>query len=205
MTYEAGTRNAPLADLLGIAAAHAVPMVRGTADEDLAAPTPCAEYDVRGLLDHLFRVVENFTLLAAKQPSDFAGPDPERLAEPDWRARFETETGKLVAAWAEPGAEEGTTGAMDMPARTVGAMVLLDLTVHIWDLARATGRSFEPDATVVAELTGEVARMAPTARKMGVFGPEVPLPEAAGDPAADPTPFERLLALTGRDPRVKAA
>ncbi|MEV6332148.1 TIGR03086 family metal-binding protein [Streptomyces sp. NPDC051909] len=200
MTYEAATRT-PVADLLGIAAAHAVPMVRGTADEVLDAPTPCAEYDVRGLLDHLFRVVENFTLLAAKQPSDFAGPDPQRLAEPDWRARFGTETGKLVAAWAAPGAEEGTTGAMDLPARTVGTMVLLDLTVHIWDLARATGRPFEPDTRVVAELAGEVARMAPTARKMGVFGPEVRLPEDGSSPTA-PTPFERLLALTGRDPRV---
>ncbi|MFF6778629.1 TIGR03086 family metal-binding protein [Streptomyces sp. NPDC012637] len=199
MTYDdRQQQDHRIAALLGSAAALAVPLVRATTDEELGAPTPCADYDVRGLLDHLFRVVENFRLLAAKQPSDFSGADPERLADPEWRTRFEEETGRLVAAWAEPGAEEGTTGAMDMPARTVGAMVLLDLTVHVWDLARATGRAYEPDPVVVTVLAGEVARMAPMAREMGVFGAEVELPEGA-------SPFERLLAVTGRDPRIWAA
>ncbi|MEV5974226.1 TIGR03086 family metal-binding protein [Streptomyces sp. NPDC051921] len=185
-----------IADLLDTAAARAVPLVRDTPDDGLGAPTPCAAYDVRGLLNHLTHVIVNFQLLAAKQPSDFTG-EPDYLAGPDWRARFEDETAKLVAAWAEPGAEEGTTGAMDLPARTVAAMVLLDLTVHAWDLARATGRPFEPDPVVVAELTGEVERMAPTARTMGVFGEAVELP-------VDAPAFERLLAMTGRDPRAWA-
>ncbi|MBT2441684.1 TIGR03086 family protein [Streptomyces sp. ISL-36] len=186
----------PLSELLGTAAAQAAPVVRGIADEDLGAPTPCAEYDVRDLLNHLFHVVVNFQALAAKQPSDFS-VTPDYLRDADWRTRFETETGKLVEAWAAPGAEEGTTGAMNMPARTVGSMALLDLTVHIWDLARATGRSFEPDPAVVEGLAEEVDRMAPTARKMYVFGEAVELPE-------DASPFERLLATTGRDPRAWA-
>ncbi|MFI8966742.1 TIGR03086 family metal-binding protein [Streptomyces sp. NPDC053493] len=186
-----------LADLLGIAAAYAVPLVRDTTDDRLDAPTPCADYDVRGLLNHLFHVVVNFQLLAARQQPDFS-VTPDYLAEPDWRARFEKETARLVAAWAEPGADEGTAGAMNLPARTVGAMVLLDLTVHAWDLARATGRAFEPDPVVVAELAGEVAGMAPMARKMNVFGEAVELP-------ADAPAFARLLAATGRDPREWAA
>ncbi|MFI8828403.1 TIGR03086 family metal-binding protein [Streptomyces sp. NPDC053431] len=186
-----------IADLLDTAAAHAVPLVRDTADDVLDAPTPCAAYDVRGLLNHLTHVIVNFQLLAAKQPSDFSG-EPDYLAAPDWRARFEKETAKLVAAWAAPGADEGTTGAMDLPARTVASMVLLDLTVHAWDLSRATGRAFAPDPAVVAELTEEVERMAPTARKMGVFGEPVALP-------ADAPAFDRLLATTGRDPREWAA
>ncbi|MFJ9581742.1 TIGR03086 family metal-binding protein [Streptomyces sp. NPDC101191] len=185
-----------IADLLANAAVRAVPLVRDTADDDLGAPTPCADYDVRGLLNHLTHVIVNFQLLAAKQPSDFSGR-PDYLADPDWRARFEKETAQLVAAWAEPGADEGTTGAMDMPARTVASMVLLDLTVHAWDLARATGRTFAPDPVVVTELAGEVERMAPMARTMGVFGEPVELP-------ADAPAFERLLAVTGRDPRAWA-
>lgn len=75
-------------------------------------------------------------------------------------------------------------------------MVLLDLTVHAWDLARATGRSFEPDPAVVAGLAEEVERMAPMARQAGVFGEAV-------EPPADATAFERLLATTGRDPRTR--
>ncbi|MYV72304.1 TIGR03086 family protein, partial [Streptomyces sp. SID2131] len=86
------------------------------------------------------------------------------------------------------------SGALGLPARTVGCMVLLDLTVHVWDLARATGRTFAPDPAVVAGLAGEVEGMAPMARKTGVFGDAVDLP-------GDATAFERLLATTGRDPR----
>ncbi|MFJ9431722.1 TIGR03086 family metal-binding protein [Streptomyces sp. NPDC101490] len=179
--------------LLRTAAAHAVPLVRDTPDTALGAPTPCAEYDVRALLNHLFDVVVNFQALAAKRSADFSGA-PDRLADADWRDRFEDETGKLVDAWSAPGADEGTTGSLGLPARTVGCMVLLDLTVHAWDLARATGRRFEPDPAVVEGLAEEVEGMAPMARKAGVFGEAV-------EPPADATAFERLLATTGRAPR----
>ncbi|MFD3533561.1 TIGR03086 family metal-binding protein [Streptomyces sp. NPDC058664] len=186
-----------IGDLLRTAAAQATPLVRDTVDASLGLPTPCAEYDVRALLNHLFDVVVNFRALAAKQPADFSHT-PDRLAEADWRERFGAETGKLVEAWSAPGAEEGTSGAMGLPARTVGSMVLLDLTVHAWDLARATGRSFAPDPAVVAGLVEEVEGMAPMARSMKVFGDAVDLP-------GDATVFERLLATTGRDPRDRAA
>ncbi|MFE0652240.1 TIGR03086 family metal-binding protein [Streptomyces sp. NPDC059534] len=190
------TNQAPprIADLLHTAAAQAAPLVEGIDDASLGAPTPCSAYDVRALLNHLFAVVVNFQALAAKQDADFS-ETPDRVGEDGWRDRFGAEAGKLVAAWAAPGAEEGTTGAMGLPARTVGSMVLLDLTVHAWDLARATGRAFEPDPAVVAGLVDEVERMAPMARKMSVFAEAVELSEGA-------TAFERLLATTGRDPRV---
>lgn len=182
-----------IGELLALARERAVPVVRGIGDEALAAPTPCAEFDVRALVGHLFQVVVQFQRLAAKEASDFGGT-PDVVAEgPDWRERLVAETDRLVTAWSEPGAEEGRTGGMDMPARLVGAMALLDLTVHGWDLARATGQG-DPgaDEAVVAELTAAVAELAPTARKMGVFGE--PVAERAGASA-----FERLLARTGRD------
>ncbi|MFE0336612.1 TIGR03086 family metal-binding protein [Streptomyces sp. NPDC058955] len=191
----AGRGGGPLGALLRAAAAGAVPLVAATDDSALGSSTPCSEYDVRDLLNHLFAVVVQFQALAAKGGADFS-TTPDRLAEPDWRERFAVETGKLVEAWAAPGAEEGTSGAMGMPARTVGAMALLDLTVHAWDLARATGREFEPDPEVVAGLVDEVEEMAPMARKMNVFGDAVELQAGA-------SVFERLLATTGRDPRVR--
>lgn len=189
-----------ISDLLDAAAAHAVPVLRGIASDEklLGARTPCAEYDVRALVNHLYLVVVQFQALAAKRDADFS-VSPDYVAEGGgaWADGFEAETRKLVAAWAEPGAEEGSSGAMGLPARTVGSMALLDLTVHAWDLARATGRPFEPDPAVVDGLAAEVERMAPMARKMNVFGEAV----VAGDSA---TAFERLLAVTGRDVRVWA-
>ncbi|GAA3223637.1 hypothetical protein GCM10020256_31950 [Streptomyces thermocoprophilus] len=144
---------------------------------------------MRGLANHLFHVVVEFQKLAARQDADFTST-PSRVAPGgDWRERFAQETDKLVAAWSVPGAEDGTTGAWQLPARLVGSMALLDLVVHGWDLARATGRTYPVDeelAPVVEELEGAVARLAPTGRSTGAFGEAVPVPEGA--PA-----FERLL------------
>ncbi|MEV6653343.1 TIGR03086 family metal-binding protein [Streptomyces sp. NPDC051219] len=180
-----------ISDLLEAAAAHAEPVVRGVEDKQLGKRTPCADYDVRDLLNHLFHVVVGFQALAARKEADFSHT-PDYL-EGDWRGRFAAETGLLAEAWAVPGAEEGTTGTMNLPARTVGSMVLLDLTVHVWDLARATGQDFTPDEEGVRALGALVAEMGPTARRMKVFGEPCPMPDGA-------TPFEELLASTGRDP-----
>lgn len=184
-----------ISHLLEAAAERSVPVVLGINDDRLADPTPCARYDVRELADHLFQVVVNFQALAAKKDADFSAA-PDHVGHGDWRATFAAETAALVRAWAAPGAEEGTTGAMGLPAATVGRMVLGDLTVHAWDLARATGQEYTPDPVVVADLLGTFAALAPTARRMGAFGEEFPLPDGgAGAPE-----FDRLLALTGRDP-----
>lgn len=192
-------RTYGIGELLGMARERAVPVLRGIPDTALSAPTPCAEYDVKALVDHLFQVIVQFQRLAVKEASDF-GETPERVAgSPEWRERLADEADRLVAAWSTPGAEEGTTGAMNMPARLVGSMALLDLTVHVWDLAMATGQADPgPDEAIVAELSGAVDELAPTARKMGVFGE--PVPEAEGA-----STFERLLARTGRDPYGKTA
>ncbi|AXG78451.1 TIGR03086 family metal-binding protein [Streptomyces paludis] len=181
-----------LSELLAVAGDRTVAVVRGITDEQLAAATPCGEYDVDALVGHLLQVVENFQELARKRDADF-GTAPERLTG-EWRDRFAAETVRLVAAWAAPDAEEGMSGAMGLPARTVGAMALGDLTVHGWDLARATGQPYEPDAAVVAAVGAEFAALAPMARSMGVFGEPVAVAEGAG-------PFAELLGLTGRDPR----
>ncbi|BFP54406.1 TIGR03086 family metal-binding protein [Streptomyces griseus] len=180
-----------ISELLEVAAARALPVVRGIDESRLGDRTPCAEYDVRALLNHLFLVVVNFQALAAREEVDF-GREPEFVTG-DWRARFAEETDRLVAAWDAPGAEDGTTGQMGLPARTVGLMVLGDLTVHAWDLARATGTDFEPDRSVLDEVGPGLAAMAPQARAMKMFGEPFPVGEGA-------SAFERLLAVTGRDP-----
>ncbi|MFJ6791220.1 TIGR03086 family metal-binding protein [Streptomyces angustmyceticus] len=184
----------PISALLDAAAAASLPVLRGVREDQLGLPTPCAEYDVRALLNHLFQVVVAFQELAAKKDVDF-NTTPDRLGAygARWPDRFAEEAARLVAAWAAPGAEEGLTGGMNLPARTVGAMVLLDLTVHAWDLARATGLPYAPAPGCVAELRALVAQMAPTARKMNVFADPLPLPPGASD-------LDALLAETGRDP-----
>jgi uncharacterized protein (TIGR03086 family) len=181
-----------LPELLDGAARRAHPVVRGVEESKLGAPTPCDEYDVRDLLNHLFHVVVSFQALAAKETADFT-TTPDYLGGADWRSRFEEETARLVRAWSDPEALEGTSQGMGLPQRTVGEMVLGDLTVHSWDLARATGQDFAPYEPSLPVLNEGLSALAPTARKMKVFGEPFPVADGA-------TPFEQVLAVTGRDP-----
>lgn len=180
-----------ISDLLDAAAGRALPVVRGLPDDRLGDPTPCRDYTVADLTNHLFQVVVNFQALAAKEAVEW--PESPDFLHGDWRAELAAETARLVKAWAEPGSEEGVSPGMGLPARTVGQMALLDLTVHAWDLARATGQDFDPAPEVLPDLEQLVEMMGPTGRGMGVFAEPVDAAEDAGR-------FERLLASTGRDP-----
>ncbi|MFE9436744.1 TIGR03086 family metal-binding protein [Streptomyces sp. NPDC006640] len=91
------------------------------------------------------------------------------------------------------GAWEGETPffGSTRPAALAGTITIMELTVHGWDLAVATGSTFTADDDVVATATAVAERIAEGARASGAFGP-------AAEPASDAPPLERLLALTGR-------
>ncbi len=178
-----------LSELLAAAAARTVPVVRGIGDDQLDAATPCTEFRVRDLLNHLFQVVVNIQAMADRRPADFSStPD---VIEGDWRGRFAEETERLVTAWSDPAALEGVSAGMGLPQPVIGGLALADLTVHGWDLAQATGQPYEPDPAAVAHLRPMIEQMAPQARSMGVFGDPVETAPGASD-------FEQLLAITGR-------
>jgi uncharacterized protein (TIGR03086 family) len=178
-----------MSELLATAAERTVPVVRAIRDDQLSHPTPCDDFQVRDLFNHLFQVVVNFQALAAQKPADFSTTPDE--VHGDWRGRFAAETQRLVEAWSRPEALEGVSAGMGLPQETIGQMALLDLTVHGWDLARATGQPYTPDPAAVATLHPMAERMGPQARSTGVFGEPVAVAEEA-------TAFEKLLAITGR-------
>ncbi|GAA1408226.1 TIGR03086 family metal-binding protein [Catellatospora coxensis] len=180
-----------ISKLLRESADVALPVLQGIGDEQLTATTPCAEFRVGDLVNHLFQVVVNFQALARREPADFSGT-PDVLGT-DWRARFATETEQLIAAWSDESALVGVSPGMGLPQPAVGRMALLDLTLHPWDLAVATGRAYEPSPAAVEELLLMVGEMGPMAREWKVFAEPVPTA-----PGADP--FTRLLGQAGRDP-----
>ncbi|GHG38084.1 MULTISPECIES: TIGR03086 family metal-binding protein [Amycolatopsis] len=164
---------------------------------DLSAPTPCAGYDVRGLLNHL--LYWGPWLIAAGRraapPAPGGGETEAALVTDDWLADLSKQTETLVSVFEPPAAWTGTTslGSASMPSAVVGAMVLGEFVLHGWDLARASGQScvFAPEAaTAVYE---SAVAMGDQARSMGVYGPEVAV---SGDASA----LERALGAAGRDP-----
>ncbi|WP_446217828.1 TIGR03086 family metal-binding protein [Micromonospora sp. IBHARD004] len=178
-------------ELLAAAAPRTVAVVRGISDDQLSRPTPCPDYAVRDLLNHLYDVVVNFQALARRREVDWSAKT-DHLTE-GWRDRFAAETGRLIEAWADPAALEGVSPGMGLPQETVGEMALTDLTVHAWDLARATGQRLDVEPEVLAALHGFMDRMGDTGQQMGAFAEPRPTTPHA-------TPLDRLLARTGRNP-----
>jgi uncharacterized protein (TIGR03086 family) len=174
-------------------------LVEAIDDRELDAPTPCPEYTVGDLLDHIGRLAVAFTEAARKEDGTNATPPPPgsraHLAA-DWRSRIPADLTTLGEAWQDPTAWEGMTkiAGGEMPAGVVGAVALDEVVTHAWDLARALGRPFEVDADAIAgcmEFLGPLSE--PGAPREPVFGPVVNARE-------DTSPTEQLIALTGRDP-----
>jgi uncharacterized protein (TIGR03086 family) len=164
----------------------------------LGAPTPCTEWDVRALLNHLLFWGPGLEAAARKEPNTppAAAETDLDLLVGDWRTDLDGLLGRLVQAWTAPAAWEGTTSVATpepLPAAVIGGMVVGELVVHGWDLGRALGLRPEWDKQVLTFVHGELVATADMGRQMGYYGPEVPVPPSA------PT-LARLLGVTGRDP-----
>ncbi|WP_433434341.1 TIGR03086 family metal-binding protein [Nonomuraea sp. CA-141351] len=159
-------------------------LVRAVRKEQLGLSTPCAKFDVEDLINHLEWVAEMFESLGHKGPrveqGPYAGDFPERAE-------------RTLAAWSRPEAWEGTSPAMGLPMSVLGHMYLVDMVVHGWDLARATGQEYEPDPEAVSRALRFTDQMVEMGRQRGAFGPPVAVPD-------DAPPFDRLLGVIGRDP-----
>ena len=79
------------------------------------------------------------------------------------------------------------------PAADVGAMLLMEMVLHGWDVAKATGQEYHADDAVAEALLVTVEAQAELFRKYQGFADAV---ETAGNATA----FDRALSLSGRDP-----
>jgi uncharacterized protein (TIGR03086 family) len=172
--------------LMKRAAGHTAELTRTVKDDQLGLPTPCAEYDVEGLLNHMEWVADLFESVAAggafvPPKAGYTGDFPERVE-------------RMLAVYERPEAWEGVSEAMGgLPRAVLASMALTDLVAHGWDLARAVGLDYEVDEETAAALLAFAAHTAPTGRERGIFGAEVPVP-------ADAPALDRFLGLIGRDP-----
>ncbi len=175
-------------------------LLDGIDDAMTAGPTPCEEFTVGALLNHALGLTVAFTGAARKERGPHTDDPPETPspeAAPEWRALLPRRLAALAEAWADPGAWEGeaTAGGVTMPAEVMGLVALNEVAVHGWDLARATGQDYDLEPEIVAVLTAFDGQDADDqAAREGLYGPVV----AAAEDAA---PLDRLIAITGRDPR----
>ena len=181
---------------MAAAAAQAGRIVTGVRDEQLSAATPCADWDLRTLLNHLIlwtaysaeRRARNESVPEEMMSRDF-------VAEPGYAAGYAAQLDKAVAAWSDPAAWEQELNVMGSttPAADVAALLIAELALHGWDTAKASGQDYVCPDDVAAVVLEAVQANAELFRQYQGFADPVPVPGSA--PA-----FHRALGLSGRDP-----
>jgi uncharacterized protein (TIGR03086 family) len=166
--------------------------VEGVPDDRWSSPTPCEGWDARDVVRH---VADSSSMFLG-----FIGRTPERRHSVD---------DDPLAAWSE--VRDAVQGTLDDPAlarqeyegmfgtavfeESVDQFLSADLTIHGWDLARATGQDERMDPAEVALVHGRLTNVPPqmqeAMRTRGAFGPEVEAPAGADEQT-------RLLAFVGR-------
>lgn len=151
-------------------------------------PTPCTDWDVDQLINH---VVAEVTRFAESTATGHRGDVPGA----DWSGEFRRAAAALLAAWRSPGALTRTTRLPggEVPATWALGQQVTELAVHAWDIAAATGQPTDLDPAVgAAALEWGHANLLESVRGEHV-GPEVVI--------ADDAPlYDRLAAFGGRTP-----
>lgn len=154
-------------------------------------PTPCTDWDVRRLVEHLIGMNRVFTAVLV------GAPPPHRsdvgYVEDDPVGAYRESAAALLRAFAGPGVLDHeyvgplgpATGAERLQIR------LYDLLAHGWDLAQATDQPADlPDDLAEQSLAFARTQLAEQART-GRFAP-------ARDAPPDAPAIERLVAFLGR-------
>ncbi|MGI5241472.1 TIGR03086 family metal-binding protein [Dactylosporangium sp. CA-139066] len=177
--------------------------VRAVPPQRWDAPSPCPGWNARDVVAHLINGHRGILFLAGgppPAPADGVGTGPMAGAPPvepgaDLAAAFTRVRDDMLAMLADPARR-----AIRMPGGPMGAVAVLDavavigrleVLVHTWDLARATGGDETLDPHQVAGTLRAAEPHAAGLLATGAFDPPVAPP-----PGADPQ--TRLLCLAGR-------
>ena len=145
-------------------------------EEDLSRPTPCTEYTVGDVGRHLVR---SMVLLAS-------------TGTPDTTVAATAEA--ALAAWRQRGLDGSVAvGRSVLPASLAVEIIPLELLVHGWDIAHATGYDIDVTPEVAAYVLDRARELITEDKRGRSFAAEVP----AG---AEATVLQRLIAFTGRAP-----
>jgi uncharacterized protein (TIGR03086 family) len=161
--------------------------------DDLDAPTPCASWDVRALINHFIGSARWWAaMVTGEDVAVYAN-----YAAGDFVAAYEESIRIAVAAFGAEGVLEQTIRLPfgEFPGAVVRDMAATDQFTHGWDLARAIGYPADLDPALAGRLLSH-ARLAIVDEFRGAdgqapFGPAVEAPAGAG-------PADQLVAFLGR-------
>lgn len=173
-----------LLDLYDRASSWTLAKVRGAVD-NMDDRTPCDDWDVRSLLNHMLDTQRYFTGTARGEKAALPSRTPPSFISENPVPSFEKGRSDLMAAFGEPGVIDKTGPAL--------GVAFADQLLHGWDLAEGTGQdSTMPEGLPAAAYEMIHGRFTDGQRE-GMFKPEIAAPPNA-------SPQVKLLAYTGRDP-----
>jgi uncharacterized protein (TIGR03086 family) len=160
-----------------------------------AEPTPCAEFDVRALLDHMVAGNYRWVKMAQGEPAT-AAPATGDFVQEDALTPYRESAIALSEAWADPSLLSTTVQLPfgEFPGAFALGIHTVETIVHGWDLAKATAQPTELDPDLYAVAWQNSKDIDETFRGPGrPFGPAVTPPPGASD-------TDRLMAWLGRQP-----
>ncbi|MFE5704102.1 TIGR03086 family metal-binding protein [Rhodococcus koreensis] len=167
---------------------------RVAAITDWSAPTPDGEWDVTHLVRHVIEEQQWVPPLLAGKTVGEATPDIEPL-HGDMRAEWQRYSDAAIRAWSSTDPQTHVHLSYGtVPLEPYLRQQTADVTIHAWDLAKATGSDDTLDPQLVAGVWSDLDGQREMLSESGLFADPVDVPGDA--PLQD-----RLIALTGRDPR----
>lgn len=170
-------------------------VIGGVRADQLADPTPCDDFDVRALLDHLLTVLRKVAAMGRGQ-GPFDVPPNGRIAEDGWLAAWYDAAQDVEAAW---WATSTLARVVTLPWATLSGagtlrVYLNEVTVHTWDLAVATGQTPAWDRDVLLVAFDAIRAGLPAGQRR-----DAPFADVVAVPAGAPL-IDRLVAWNGRQP-----
>jgi uncharacterized protein (TIGR03086 family) len=155
---------------------------------DLTRQTPCAEFNIARLTDHL---MNSITVIGGAAGATF----PARDTGAPLLTQVSEAADAALEAWRRRGLDGTVTiGSNEAPAIIAAGILSIEFLVHAWDYAMASGKQItvpEPVADYVLGLASRI--ITPQGRTSVGFADAV-------DVAADADVFDQLIAFTGRTP-----
>lgn len=186
-----------LNDALALATLNFLSLTADVTEEDLTKPTPCEEWTVAQLLEHVARGSDMTVELLKGASQDEARAMFDRLPPSDpVSACHHALNAQLVAMESTSDLDQVVHHPIgDVPARQLYDFRIGDLTLHAWDLARALGEEEELPDPLVEHVYAVLQPMEAFIGDIGLFGSG-----PSGNLAPDSTMQAKLLDLTGRRP-----
>jgi uncharacterized protein (TIGR03086 family) len=199
--------------LFATAVAIAEPVIAGVRADQFGSPSPCFEYDVKGLLDHLVFVLNRVAALGRGDEAFVPRSMADEVVEhEDWVADWRAAAVLVEAAWLDDATLSQTVVLpwATMTGAEVLAMYVSEITTHTWDVAKATDQHAAWDDDVCQLALDAMHRDLPMADRTPMweefkanapanFQFDAPFANAVAVRSDAPL-IEQLVAWTGRQP-----